>query len=192
MELSFLAKLAGATVLGGVITLGVMTTWTGKDTVDHSIEKIQEMAGNLDQYEANENQLVQKIEDLKTLRANLQSQVESLTAQGLLDGEQITTLQGQIATATDEIEDLENQLATVNGQLADKTSQLETANSDLANANTNGETMAQRIADLEAELQEANSDIARLQAELNSLDTSGNVPLTDEEIATILETEQAE
>jgi chromosome segregation ATPase len=174
LSFSFLSKLVGATVLSGVITLGAMTVWDGKDTVDNAITTIQGQVTDLNKYEMNENQLVTKINDLKTLRDSLQSEVNRLTELDETNTATITSLEGQIAEVNNEIASLEDQLNA--------------ANVEIANANTNSETLAQRIADLEAELTKANDDIERLQNELNNTDTSDNVPLTEAEMADILET----
>ncbi|WP_394239565.1 FlxA-like family protein [Niallia oryzisoli] len=163
----FLLKITGATVLTGAITLGALTTWNGKDTVDHAISTIQEQASDLGLYEMNETRLVNKINELKILRDNLKGEVSALTAAGLEDDQTIASLQGNIEDLNGQIDTLETEVAT---------------------ANTNGETLAKRIDDLEAQLTAANADIERLQSELEA-NTSTDAPLTEAEMTTILETQ---
>ncbi|MEH7385417.1 FlxA-like family protein [Bacillus sp. JJ1521] len=164
----FLLKVTGVTALTGAITLGLMTTWNGTDTVNNAITTIQQQAGDLGIYETNENKLVDKINELKTLRDELQGQVATLTSDSNTKQETIDSLNVQIEGLNSQIDSLE---------------------ADVATANTNGETLAQRIDALEAELQEANDDITRLQAELDAT-TSTDAPLTETEMSAILETQQ--
>ncbi|RKQ34263.1 hypothetical protein [Oceanobacillus halophilus] len=162
-------------ITAGAITLGGMTYWNGNKTVNDAITTLQEHGNKIELYEMNENQLVAKINELKSLRDDLQTQINTLTDEGKADDEEIAGLKA-------EVEDYTNQITSL-------TDDLNTANEEIATAEDNGDKLAQRILDLEAELQNANDDITRLQEQLATTtnQTSDKEPKTDSEMAIILE-----
>jgi peptidoglycan hydrolase CwlO-like protein len=160
-------------ITAGAITLGAMTYWNGEDTVNEAKATLQDQGNKIELYEMNETQLVNKIVELKDLRDSLKDHIAELEAKGISDQATIDDLNDQIDAANVEINNLEKQLGT---------------------AETNGDILAQRILDLEGQLNKANEDIAGLQEQLDETNnqTSTAEPLTDTEMADILESSTEE
>lgn len=145
---------------GVVATLSVGTiVFTGGDIIDQVNTKVAGMFDMLSQYENNEQQLVNKINNLKDSRDNLKSQVKELTTSNKDKDTQISNLNTQIAELNRQVEILEQQLGNKNG-------------------------LVQEITRLEGEVNKANSKVAELQ---NILDTQIiDAPLTESEMKELL------
>lgn len=163
--MSSLVKLAGVAVLSAGVTLGAMVYWNGTQTIETAINTIEDQENKLQTYDAQQQKLIDRINDLRGLRDDLQSQINQLLNDGGANQEMIDQLQR-------ELEDTNAQLNSLEEQLEE--------------ANSSGETMAERILALEGEVKKANEEVERLQQTLDDNNSSDYQPLTEEELNDLL------
>ena len=146
------AGIASTIALGSVV-------FTGGDIIDQVNAKVEGMFEMIKQYEKNEGELVNKINNLKFVRDNLENQVKELTVSNKNKDTQISDLNIQITELNRQIEILEQQLGNTSG-------------------------IVQEITRLEGEVNKANSKVAELQKILDI--QINDAPLTDREVEELL------
>lgn len=146
------AGLASSIAIGSVV-------FTGGDIIDRVNTKVADMFDMISTYESNETKLAEKVNELKSNKESLLSEIDRLTQEDSGKNEQIKNLEGQVKDLQSEINELEDQLGNKDGLLAE-------------------------ITRLEGEVSKANNKVAELESILNR--PINDIPLTDSEIDELL------
>lgn len=121
-----IVKTVTATVLAGGVALGAMVFWNGSETLNEAKTTITEYAERINLFEDNENALVAKLQELKSVRDNLQTQID----QNALDIEEMALLQTQLDEANAQIAEYEADLQTTTERITALENELNKANSE--------------------------------------------------------------
>lgn len=158
MKFNTLAKI-GSVAVGGALVVSALT-WTGGNDLKAVKEILAQKQGKLELFQANETQLVDKVQVLKSQVAGVTSEIEDLKAQAVQDKEKIQKLETEKQELLAEIERLEGELENMIDQ-------------------EEADNLRNEIKRLEGELTQANADALSLKeyaeglAEILPQDISG-------------------
>lgn len=155
MKKMLITGLIGTTLVGGLV-------FTGSDTIRDAIAYIQTATVNANQYESNEQKLVERLTEVKNAKSELEKKVNELTNSAKEKEEEIITLKSEIEEKAIEISKLEEEVEELKKLLAE---------------NTDLYTEVKR---LEGELDKANNLTDDLKVKLETSNVGD--PMTDEEM----------